>query len=306
MIGVGLALQPEQAFLDLLEPVIRDVDYYEVAPETLWWADAQGGLHENGYFGRFAQLLAATGKPFVAHGVGLSLGTADHDDGARRRRWLDRVARDHAVFGFEWYTEHLGATSMDGKALALPLPLPMTEHVARVVRGRLRSMQRVVDVVGVENTAAYFLLGDPLDEPAFLRRILRRRGHVLLLDLHNLYTMALNFGFDPQAYLRKLELDRVIEIHVSGGVDADPRWTKSGRVMRLDSHDAPVPEPVWALLDWVLPRCSRLRGVTLERMEGTVGQAEVPLIAGEIARIRAAVCRRFGAAAAPLRLVACD
>ena len=36
MIPVGLALQPEEAFLDLLGDVIlRDADYYEVAPENM-------------------------------------------------------------------------------------------------------------------------------------------------------------------------------------------------------------------------------------------------------------------------------
>ena len=59
-----------------------------------------------------------------------------------------------------------------------------------MVRGALAAMQRVVADVGVENNVAYFLLGDPLDEPGFLARILRAAGMHLLLDLHNLYTMA--------------------------------------------------------------------------------------------------------------------
>jgi hypothetical protein len=41
----------------------------------------------------------------------------------------------------------------------------------------------VVPDVGVENNVAYFMLGDPLGEPAFLRSILRAEGTHLLLDL---------------------------------------------------------------------------------------------------------------------------
>src|SRR5581483_8223623 len=185
---------------------------------------------------------------------------------------------------FRWYTDHLGATSLDGLAMTLPLPLPMTAAAAAVVRRRLAAMRRVVPEVGVENNVAYFLLGDALEEPGFLARILGARGAHLLLDLHNLYTMSQNFGFDPEAYLARLDLARVIELHLSGGADSDGAWLPSGRVMRLDSHDAAVPEAVWSLYERVAPRCPRLRGVTLERMEGTVGDADVAAIGDEFSR----------------------
>ncbi|MGZ3408469.1 MAG: DUF692 domain-containing protein, partial [Polyangia bacterium] len=187
--------------------------------------------------------------------------------------------------------DHLGASSVDGLAMTLPLPLPMTAEAARVVRRRLAQMQRVVGDVGVENNVAYFLLGDALDEPRFLMDCVRAHRCHLLLDLHNVYTMAHNFGFDPADYLRRLDLAKVIEIHVSGGSESDPRWLPSGRVLRLDGHDGAVPELVWRMLEAVAPRCPNLRGVTLERMEGTVEDADVPLLAAEMQRLRATVQR---------------
>ena len=62
-----------------------------------------------------------------------------------------------------------------------------------------------------------------------------------------------------------LDLDRVIEIHLSGGADSDPAWLSSGASLTLDSHDASVPEAVWALFERYVGRCTNLRGVTLER-----------------------------------------
>jgi uncharacterized protein (UPF0276 family) len=41
--------------------------------------------------------------------------------------------------------------------------------------------------------------------------------------------MAVNFGFDPDDYVRRLPLDRVLEIHVSGGTLSSDRWLSSGR-----------------------------------------------------------------------------
>jgi uncharacterized protein (UPF0276 family) len=291
MIPVGFTLQPDPAFLERCARIIAAADYWEVAPETLWRRRGNGRLEPNGYHRRFAE-MARGGRFFVAHGVGLSLGSAAAVDARRRRAWLARVRADHKSFGFRWYTDHLGASAVDGLALTLPLPLPMTAEAARVVRRRVAQMQRVVGDVGVENSVAYFLLGDALDEPRFLMDCVRAPRCHLLLDLHNVYTMATNFGFDPAEYLRRLDLAKVIEIHVSGGSESHPSWLPSGRVFRLDGHDGAVPELVWRMLEAVVPRCLNLRGVTLERMEGTVANADVPRLAAELQRLRAIVQRR--------------
>ena len=129
-------------------------------------------------------------------------------------------------------------------------------------------------------------LADPLDEPAFLRRILEPAGMHLLLDLHNVYTTALNEGFDPLRYLEQVPFEKVIELHLAGGSASDPGWLPGAEVLHLDSHDQAVPDEVWALFEEVLPRCSALRGVTLERMEGTVDQHDVAPIRAELGRIR--------------------
>lgn len=293
--GVGLVLQPDEAYLELLDDVLQtEVDYYEVAPETLWFEDEEGRLHPNGFFRRFAALREDTKRPFVAHGVGQSIGTSSRGQAARRRRNLRRLADDHRVFDFRWYTDHLGATTLDDLAITLPLSLPMTAYAAKVAARCLRAMQGVVPDVGVENSMAHFVLGDPLAEPAFLSSVVRAPHTHLLLDLHNVYTMGLNLGFDPRAYLAKVDHGKVIEIHLSGGSLSDPNWLPSGRTLRLDGHDGPVPDEVWALFEEILPRCRNLRGVTVERMEGTVAPGDVPLLRDEVRRARRILQGRAG------------
>jgi uncharacterized protein (UPF0276 family) len=289
VVGVGITFQPEQRYLDLVVPLAGELaDYVEVAPETLWRVDASGQLTTNGYHRALREYLAASGKSCVAHGVGLSLGTADRGDAPRFQRWLARIAADHASLRFAWYTDHLGATVLDGQTLGLPVALPMTEPAAQVVRERLAALRAVVPDAGVENSVFYFLLGDWLDEPAFLANVLSGPGTHLVLDLHNVHTMATNLGRRAEDWLDRVDLTSVIEIHVSGGKDSDPAWLH-GRTMRLDSHDAAVPDAVWRLLDRTLPRCPNLRGITLERMEGTLGPEDVPLVRAELRRIREAV-----------------
>jgi len=284
--AVGLTLQPERSYLDLLSSLFEEeADYFEVAPETTWIREGDRPFRRNGFFGAFLEIGERAGKPFVAHGVGLSLGTMT-EDGARLDRWLEAIAMSQEAFRFLWYTDHLGATVLDGRSLVLPIPIPMTNFAAAAVRERLAAVQAIVPDVGFENTAFPFLLGEPLDEPGFFARILERPRAHLLLDLHNLFTAAVNFGVDPREYLARLDLSRVIEIHVSGGSTNDPEWLPSRRVMRLDSHDGAVPEEVWSLLEETGPRCANLRGVTLERMEGTVERDDVPRLREEMRRIR--------------------
>jgi uncharacterized protein (UPF0276 family) len=285
VIAIGFTLQPDDEFLERAAPLCERADYLEVAPETLWYADARGALQPNGFWHRFAE-LADRGRRFVAHGVGLSMGTNATSDRPRQRRWLERMAEDHARFRFGWWTDHLGASTLDGLALTLPVALPMSPRAAAIVRGRLAAMRSIVGEVGVENTVAYFTLGDPLEEPRFLKACLRAPGTHLLLDVHNLYTMALNFGFAPERYLEALPLERVIELHLSGGTMSPPEWLPSGRSLRLDGHDDAVPEPVWRLAEQIVPRCPHLRGITLERMEGTVAPADVRLLSDELDRAR--------------------
>ena len=284
---VGITLQPEQRYLDLLQPLFfDDADYFEVAPETLWRRSRDGAFEPNDFHRAFAELGAAAQKPFVAHAVLGSFGTADPRDRQRQHEWRARIAADHDVFRFEWLTDHLGASMLDGRAVTLPIALPMVDTMAAIVRERLVELQSVVPDVGVENSVFYFLLGPWLDEPAFFAKILAPARTHLLLDLHNVHTMAVNVGADPFDYLARLDCSRVIEIHLAGGEQSRPEWLPSGRTLRLDGHDHAVPEEVWRLYEHVLPRCTNLRGVTLERMEGTVGEADVAVLRGELRRAR--------------------
>ncbi len=286
MVAVGFTLQPEREYCERLEPLLlEDAEYFEVTPETTWVREGDEPFRPNGFWGLFRELGDRTGKPFVAHGVGLSLGTFA-EDGARLARCLQAIRMSQEAFRFLWYTDHLGPTLLDGRAVTIPVPLPMTREAAAAVRDRLAALQEIVPDVGFENSAFYYLLGKPLEEPAFFARILERARTHLLLDLHNLFTNAVNLGFEAAEYLERLDLTRVIEIHVSGGSASEAEWLPSRRVMRLDSHDAPVPEEVWRLLERTAPRCPNLRGVTLERMEGTVGEGDVPLLREEIGRLR--------------------
>jgi uncharacterized protein (UPF0276 family) len=287
-LGVGFALHPDLEYLQLTREIVeRDADYYEVNPETMWRRRG-GRLERNDFHALFLRFLGASRKPFVAHGLEFSLGTPLDEEGepARVAAWLERLRDDHAAFGFAWMSEHLGWTTARGLQATLPLPLPHHPEAVAVVAERMRLLKSVVPTALFENWATTFVLDDPVREPEFFNSIARGADCGFLLDLHNAWTQSVNFGFDAWEYVSRLELDRVVQIHVSGGSMSDPTLLASRRSMRLDSHDAPVPEDVWRLLERILPRCRNVRGVVVERLNGTFGAAEVPGLAGEVRRAK--------------------
>ena len=75
----------------------------------------------------------------------------------------------------------------------------------------------------------------PLGEPEWTGGIVAASGAPMLLDLHNLYANAVNFGDEPHAYLRRFPLDRVAAVHLAGG-----RWIEgpNGARRLLDDHES--------------------------------------------------------------------
>jgi uncharacterized protein (UPF0276 family) len=282
---LGLTLLPHREHLATMARVIEeDAEFFEVTPETLW----DEHLRPSAAYGTILDIVRRSGRPVVGHGTALSPGTPG-DDG-RAERHVAAVARDHAAFGFRWYSEHLGFTTAAGLVAELPLPLPRGAESTTAVAAHVARLARIVPDVALENQAALFALGDPREEPEFLNEVCDAARCRLLLDLHNAFTNCRNFGLSLDDWLAALDTSRVIEIHVSGGSESEARWLASGRVFRLDSHDGPVPEEVWRALDRVLPRCPNLRGVVLERNDGTLDDSNVKAFEAEVRRLKEMLC----------------
>ncbi len=104
--------------------------------------------------------------------------------------------------------------------------------------------------------------GGTIDEADWTGRILAASGAPLLLDLHNLYANAVNFGDEPLALLRRFPLERVHAVHLSGG-----HWIAGpgGARRLLDDHLHDVPPEVLTLLSALGELAPQPLSVILER-----------------------------------------
>ncbi|HEY0341747.1 MAG TPA: DUF692 family protein, partial [Steroidobacteraceae bacterium] len=107
----------------------------------------------------------------------------------------------------------------------------------------------------------------PLSEPDWVAHIATAAQSPLLLDLHNLYANAVNFGHDPCEYLRRFPLDRVRIVHISGGHWIELNEPEYGITSRrlLDDHVHDVPDAVFAMLVELARKCPQPLTVILER-----------------------------------------
>lgn len=144
----------------------------------------------------------------------------------------------------------------------------------------------------IEEEAELFELSPETRERELLNEVLAAADCDLLLDLHNAYVSEVTGGLSLAGWLDALDLERVIEIHLAGGLESEPGWLPSGRRIRLDSHDDAVPAPVWTALESALPRCPRLRAVVLERHPDSLDADRLPGFEADVRRAREVVCSR--------------
>ena len=143
-----------------------------------------------------------------------------------------------------WISDHLCWTGIDGFNAHDLLPLPYTEETLSLVCANIAQAQDILDrPILLENASTYLTFAeDRLKEWEFLTEMCRRTGCYLLLDVNNIYVSGTNHGFDPLAYLAGVPADRVRQIHLAGHTSG-----RSG--LLIDTHDQPVPNPVWTLYE---------------------------------------------------------
>ncbi|WP_228530864.1 MULTISPECIES: DUF692 family multinuclear iron-containing protein [Myxococcaceae] len=117
--------------------------------------------------------------------------------------------------------------------------------------------------LALENPAVFARRGG-LHVLDFMAGLHARTGLPLLLDLGHLLSFQLSAGLPAEAGLDGFPLDRVIELHLAGGVVTRRGSAGPHHGLYVDDHTQPVREELFALLERLLPRCSALRAVTFE------------------------------------------
>ncbi len=261
MILSGLSFIPDTRVLSSAFPLFRDqlVDAIEWAfdmPELMGEPDPTLVAVVNDY---------SEARALYAHSVRYavcSAGIAEHHD-----QWRALLSSELAVRNYEHLTEHFGLMRGGDFHHGAPMPLPLTDELLEVTQENLKLLKSVFNgPVGIENLALAFNLDEVKRQGEFLFNLVQPIDGFILLDLHNIYCQAINFKCSAEEIVRTYPLERVREIHISGGSFADVEVDRSTTTLRCDTHDGPVPEEVFDLLDSVISRTPSLHLVVLEQL----------------------------------------
>ena len=245
--GVGVGLRrPHLEQVAALDS--SPVPFWEIAPENVV---GQGGS-------RHRQVMKILERdPIITHGLSMSLGGFDAWD----RDVLDNLKDFLKATSSPWHSEHLCWTSFGGATTHELLPMPFTRDAVKHTVERAKRIQAELPVPFLfENVSYYACLGAPeMSEKQFLQEVLEGADCGWLLDINNIYVNSRNHGFDPKEWLEGMPLDRVQQMHIAGHT-----WFEAEQLI-IDTHGAPVIDPVIELMQWVLPRIGRAVPVLLER-----------------------------------------
>jgi len=212
---------------------------------------------------RFEALLAGRRRlPMLYHPVHLNLwGPELERPEALLQLWqhVDEVGSPWVGNDVAWW--HVQGREFPGYLYVAP-PLDATGLRQAAVHA-LRVQAALGCPLVLENPTIVAPRG-PMHVLEFMGRLSERTGCDLILDLGHLlaYQLAAGqplehaLGQGLERALAAYPLERVIEIHLAGGVVTGQAY--------FDDHSQPVREELFGLLERLLPRCTGLRAVTFE------------------------------------------
>lgn len=233
-LGFGLGLRPEY-YEEIITEKPTIINWFEITTENY--------LVEGGKPLYYLDKIRAD-YPMVMHGVSLSLGSTDALDTDYLKQLKQLAKRVEPA----WISDHLCWTGINGLNMHDLLPLPYTQEAIVHVVDRI---QQVQDYLGqrilIENVSSYLTFTESeMTEWDFISQILNQADCYLLLDVNNVYVSSVNHHFNPLDYILGLPTDRIVQIHLAGHSD-------HGDYI-IDTHDAPVIQPVWDLYGETIKR----------------------------------------------------
>jgi uncharacterized protein (UPF0276 family) len=171
----------------------------------------------------------------------------------------------------------------------LLLPPILTAESARAMSTGIRALRAATGLeVLPENPPGQVFVGD-LHLLEFYAEVVTAADSGMLLDLAHLAIYQRMNGLAPDTGLAAFPLERVVEIHVAGGVERDHQ----GLAWVEDAHGASVLPEVWDLLAELVPRAPNLKALVFECERNPLAAT----LAG-FERLSALLAPRFGAIAA--------
>jgi hypothetical protein len=260
---VGISLMPEADFIESALPLFQngEIDVVEWSFDTI-----RANTKEPEWLALLLSEYSKKGR-LIGHGVKFSLLKGEWD--THQKKWLKQLNTEVKKYNYRHITEHFGFMSSNDFHKGTPLPVPFNKTTLSIGQERLKRLQNVSHLpIGIENLAFALSEKQIKEQGKFLKKLIEPVNGFLILDLHNIWCQAINFKIDALSLIKSYPLDKVKEIHISGGSWAAVKSSKNK--VRRDTHDEAVPKEVFNLLKEALIICKNIEFVIFERLGNTL------------------------------------
>ena len=250
---LGVGISGEYGVRPSIDPSEFDEQYPGLVHVVEFGSDTDRGLD--------ASILrwADAGRPVTYHFLDVNFEELEDMDA----RWMDETAAFARRVGSPWLCGDSGMWHFGprDRGHGLLLPPILTRESAKTTA---RSIEILQDRTGLpvfpENPPSLYFLGD-LHILDYFAEVSEIAGCGLLLDVAHLTIFQRARGLKPCDGLDAFPLDRVVEMHVAGGGEAE---TPDGYRYIDDDHRSEVHPDSWEIVDHVIPRAKRLKALMYE------------------------------------------
>ena len=190
---------------------------------------------------------------------------------------LNRIVTD---LDSPWASEHLSFNSTGDFHTGFFLPPRQTAAGITAAVESVSLLRQGLRVPLAIETGVNYLRPRPdeLSDGSFFSAVATKADCGILLDLHNVYTNAVNGRQALDDFLEEIPLDRVWEVHLAGGFEMKGFW--------LDAHSGPIPEPLLETSKNVIPRLPNLRAITFEVFPSFIPGLGIKAIQKEMEKLK--------------------
>ncbi|MCZ7607230.1 MAG: DUF692 domain-containing protein [Planctomycetota bacterium] len=190
---------------------------------------------------------------------------------------IEGCARNQALLNPPWTVEELAVRHIDGRYTDFFFPAILNAQCVKATVANLKALAKRIPGPLLPENAPYELVVGDMHLFDYLNEVAHGADCGLVLDLGHVwsYQLCVGKGDQPDHAIEKLDLSRIIEVHLAG---ARIEPCHGGRIYR-DLHGAgPIPEESLYLLRELLPQLPNLKAITIEvedaTEQGAVKQAQ--------------------------------
>lgn len=255
---------------------------FGVEPDPVALAESPGGPSFIEYAGTVDHRLYAEatsrlksrGTPVLYHPSCLNLCGPHPNPPA----WLASVDEHVRAVGSAWLAQDVatcfvGDTPGYSIQLGYFVPPVLTRDALEEAVERVMEVRHAVHAPLLLEPAPVTFVAGELDIFTWLGELATRTGCGLLLDAGHVVSHQLVAGRELTEGLERLPLERVVEVHVAGGVIEE----HEGRRYYKDAHELPILPETWSVFRHLLEHAPNLKAVCVE-CEGAVSGSVLPML----------------------------